>query len=102
MAVLTHPHVPTRRCPNGHVYIIGECGGAMQHGRCPECGAAIGGSGHELEATNARAEEVLSRMQAHLSGGQGASSASGVLGRLGRGVAGGRGAQQQGGGCRLM
>ena len=24
-------------CPNGHVYAIGECGGATVEGRCPEC-----------------------------------------------------------------
>lgn len=102
MALLTHPRVPTRRCPNGHVYVIGECGQAMQRGRCPECGAAIGGAGHQLDATNVRAEELLNRMQAHLSGGQGAFSSPGVLGRLGRGMAGDRGPQQQGGCCRLM
>ena len=33
------------RCPNGHYYIIGECGGANQGGVCPDCGARIGGSG---------------------------------------------------------
>ncbi len=30
------------KCPNGHFYSIGECGGAMQIGKCNECGAAIG------------------------------------------------------------
>ena len=30
-------------CPNGHVYFIGECGGAMEESRCVECGAIIGG-----------------------------------------------------------
>lgn len=25
------------KCPNGHLYVIGECGGAMQHSRCPDC-----------------------------------------------------------------
>jgi hypothetical protein len=24
-------------CPNGHPYVIGECGGAMQVAICPEC-----------------------------------------------------------------
>ena len=24
-------------CPNGHVYAIGECGGATLEGRCAEC-----------------------------------------------------------------
>ena len=29
-------------CPNGHPYYIGNCGAAMQVGRCPACGATIG------------------------------------------------------------
>nr|CAD7431767.1 unnamed protein product [Timema monikensis] len=29
------------KCPNGHVYVITECGGAMEVGKCNECGAAI-------------------------------------------------------------
>ncbi|XP_060534908.1 NFX1-type zinc finger-containing protein 1-like isoform X2 [Cylas formicarius] len=36
------------RCPNGHVYAIGECGGAMQVSKCNECGATIGGTNHRL------------------------------------------------------
>ena len=39
-------------CPNGHVYAIGECGGATQEGTCPECGARIGGTSHRLLETN--------------------------------------------------
>lgn len=36
------------KCPNGHPYVITECGGAMQTARCPEknCGALIGGENH--------------------------------------------------------
>uniref|UniRef100_A0A1X7ULC4 RZ-type domain-containing protein n=1 Tax=Amphimedon queenslandica TaxID=400682 RepID=A0A1X7ULC4_AMPQE len=30
------------KCPNGHFYAIGECGGATQVTKCPECGADIG------------------------------------------------------------
>lgn len=30
------------KCPNGHLYAIGECGGAMETAKCNECGAAIG------------------------------------------------------------
>ena len=30
-------------CPNGHPYVIGECGGAMEVGRCPTCNSQIGG-----------------------------------------------------------
>lgn len=39
-------------CPNGHLYCIGECGGAMEIGRCPECNAQIGGQNHRLLSTN--------------------------------------------------
>lgn len=42
-------------CPNGHPYFIGECGGAMQVGRCIECGEQVGGSSHTLLASNQRA-----------------------------------------------
>ncbi|KAH9895168.1 P-loop containing nucleoside triphosphate hydrolase protein [Cubamyces lactineus] len=50
------------KCPNGHTFVIGDCGGAMQMSTCPECGAAIGGTGHTLVAGNSRAndlEEIL-------------------------------------------
>lgn len=40
------------KCPNGHTYCITECGGAMQIGKCNECGAAIGGQNHALLSTN--------------------------------------------------
>ena len=34
-----------------------KCGGAMERGRCPECGSVIGGSNHSLDTSNARSEE---------------------------------------------
>ena len=43
------------RCPNGHAYFIGTCGGAMEESRCPECGATIGGRNHVLAAGNTAA-----------------------------------------------
>ena len=46
------------KCPNGHLYVIGECGGAMQEGRCPDCGAGIGGGAHQLRRDNAAAPDV--------------------------------------------
>lgn len=46
------------KCPNGHVYAIGECGGAMQLSRCNECNEVIGGGSHRLESTNAVATEM--------------------------------------------
>ena len=77
-----------RKCPNGHIYIITECGGAMevvramgykqghwckcpnghiyliecggamQQSRCNECGAEIGGGSHRLLASNSVATEM--------------------------------------------
>uniref|UniRef100_A0A9J7Y8U9 Zinc finger, NFX1-type containing 1 n=1 Tax=Cyprinus carpio carpio TaxID=630221 RepID=A0A9J7Y8U9_CYPCA len=46
------------KCPNGHVYAIGDCGGAMQQSKCPECHAAIGGTNHNLIQGNAVATEM--------------------------------------------
>ncbi|CAB5368199.1 unnamed protein product [Rhizophagus irregularis] len=44
-------------CPNGHPYTIGECGGAMQMSRCPDCGVFIGGNSHLLTSGNRRNDE---------------------------------------------
>ena len=46
------------KCPNGHYYCIGECGGAMEEGKCPDCGARIGGQSHALRADNRLAPEM--------------------------------------------
>lgn len=46
------------QCPNGHVYCITECGGAMETSRCNECGAAIGGAQHTLRADNRVATDM--------------------------------------------
>ena len=40
------------KCPNGHIYAIGECGGAMEERRCPECNVIIGGTDHRLAQGN--------------------------------------------------
>ena len=45
-------------CPNGHPYCIGECGGAMQTSKCPECGHVIGGQSHQLASGNVHAPEM--------------------------------------------
>jgi hypothetical protein len=37
-------------CPNGHMYVVGNCGQFNQVGRCPDCGARIGDGGSR-EAT---------------------------------------------------
>ncbi|XP_024125640.1 NFX1-type zinc finger-containing protein 1 isoform X2 [Oryzias melastigma] len=46
------------KCPNGHVYLITECGGAMEHRKCPDCDAIIGGQNHALNRGNAVATEM--------------------------------------------
>ena len=46
------------KCPNGHFYCIGDCGGAMQIAKCPECGAQIGGQSHALLPGNRLAPEM--------------------------------------------
>ncbi|KAI6041099.1 hypothetical protein EDC04DRAFT_2893494 [Pisolithus marmoratus] len=51
------------RCPNGHTFVIGDCGAAMQTSRCPECGEAIGGESCQLLASNSRATEYEELVQ---------------------------------------
>jgi hypothetical protein len=46
------------KCAKGHVYCIGECGGAMEKAQCPECGETIGGERHTLAAGNMLAPEM--------------------------------------------
>ena len=46
------------KCPNGHYYCIGECGGATEEGNCPDCGKRIGGQSHALRADNQFAPEM--------------------------------------------
>lgn len=46
------------KCPNGHIYCITECGGAMVESSCPECGSRIGGGSHRLRSDNAVATEM--------------------------------------------
>ena len=46
------------KCPKGHIYAIDRCGGAMERGTCPECGAVIGGASHQLEEGNELAPEM--------------------------------------------
>eukprot|EP01026_Neomeris_dumetosa_P066282 TRINITY_DN6404_c0_g1_i1.p2 TRINITY_DN6404_c0_g1~~TRINITY_DN6404_c0_g1_i1.p2 ORF type:complete len:435 (+),score=44.89 TRINITY_DN6404_c0_g1_i1:418-1722(+) len=50
-------------CPNGHPYVIGECGGAMQESRCPECGETIGGTRHTLRSSNVASRDFAQAMQ---------------------------------------
>lgn len=46
------------KCPNGHVYAIGDCGGAMEVSTCPDCKSKIGGESHRLKDDNAVAPEM--------------------------------------------
>jgi len=46
------------KCPNGHIYCIGDCGGAMMESRCNECGEIIGGESHRLRSDNTLAREM--------------------------------------------
>ncbi|CAG8539754.1 2857_t:CDS:2 [Paraglomus brasilianum] len=39
-------------CPKQHPYYIGDCGGATQISKCPECGAVIGGVNHKVVESN--------------------------------------------------
>ena len=40
-------------CPNGHLYLVGECGKPFKDGVCPECKTKIGGkSMHEFQEGN--------------------------------------------------
>lgn len=36
----------------GHIYAIGNCGGAMMESKCPECKTVIGGGNHRLADGN--------------------------------------------------
>ena len=68
-SLLTKPLTPTctpspyrYTCPNGHIYTIGDCGGAMVEATCHECGAKIGGTDHRSAAGNAAATTFLDRV----------------------------------------
>lgn len=39
-------------CPNGHVYVIDNCGGAMEASACHRCGERIGGAQHAVTIAN--------------------------------------------------
>ncbi|KAL3477564.1 hypothetical protein BJX99DRAFT_257376 [Aspergillus californicus] len=45
-------------CENGHPFTIGECGGAMQLSRCPECGSPVGGESHRTASGVTRARDL--------------------------------------------
>ena len=43
------------KCSQGHLYVIADCGGAMEESKCPECGERIGGMQHRVVATSTSA-----------------------------------------------
>lgn len=43
------------QCPNGHYYVVGECGGPMQLSTCPDCKATVGGQSHTPAQGNTHA-----------------------------------------------
>lgn len=45
-------------CSNGHYYVITECGGAMERGKCPECQEVIGGENHRIVDTARLASDM--------------------------------------------
>ncbi|WAR07208.1 R213A-like protein [Mya arenaria] len=42
------------RCPNGHPYVIGDCGRPYSVGKCKDCGAEIGGHRHQALPGNVK------------------------------------------------
>ncbi|XP_004698372.1 NFX1-type zinc finger-containing protein 1 [Echinops telfairi] len=58
VSAMGYPRGHWFKCPNGHIYAISDCGGAMQRGTCPDCKAVIGGVNHTLESTNQLASEM--------------------------------------------
>lgn len=50
-------------CPNGHVYTIANCGGAMMESKCPDCKAVVGGGSHRLRNDNSVATDFLREVQ---------------------------------------
>lgn len=50
-------------CENGHPFTIGECGGAVQLASCPECGARVGGQGHQTVEGVTRADDLEQQLR---------------------------------------
>ena len=49
------------KCPNGHLYTVGECGRPMEESICPECGSKIGGIDH-MPANNNNAVNIQNQI----------------------------------------
>ncbi|KAJ8042122.1 NFX1-type zinc finger-containing protein 1 [Holothuria leucospilota] len=50
------------KCPNGHVYAIDGCTGAMERSICTGCQASIGGERHRLDVDNNPAPEMYDNL----------------------------------------
>lgn len=46
-------------CPNGHIYVIGDCGRPWVLSKCKECGAEIGGESHRLVDKNRIIDDTI-------------------------------------------
>eukprot|EP00755_Sulcionema_specki_P009898 Sspe_Gene.44944::Locus_22125_Transcript_2_2_Confidence_0.500_Length_15952::g.44944::m.44944 len=64
MMGMAREHVTWYKCPNGHLYTIGECGGAMESRKCTHkgCNALIGGQNHVSAAGNRRIGTMYEHM----------------------------------------
>uniref|UniRef100_A0A5F8AFU6 Zinc finger NFX1-type containing 1 n=1 Tax=Macaca mulatta TaxID=9544 RepID=A0A5F8AFU6_MACMU len=58
VSAIGYPRGHWFKCRNGHIYVIGDCGGAMERGTCPDCKEVIGGTNHTLERSNQLASEM--------------------------------------------
>jgi len=43
---------------SGHIYCIGDCGGAVEESKCPECGSTVGGTNYAFRSDNTLAKEM--------------------------------------------
>lgn len=46
------------KCKNGHIYAIGDCGGAVEKSVCPDCKSVIGGESYRLAEGNQHTGEL--------------------------------------------
>ncbi|XP_070190023.1 E3 ubiquitin-protein ligase rnf213-alpha-like [Littorina saxatilis] len=58
------------QCPNGHRYLIGDCGKPYYEGRCP-CGQKIGGAGHIAASQNVENSSGDQTQRGHILGSAG-------------------------------
>ena len=47
------------KCPNGHLYVVGDCGRPMEESSCPECKKVIGGTNHIPAAQNRAINNII-------------------------------------------